>query len=196
MIETPSSTSGANQSRLELAVAAAAAERANKPRWLIVLGAMLLVGTTIFALVAANTRLTATNKVSDEWARTQRVLELKLALQKEVANLAAKGMVNDGLTNAKIEKLARDNQLTLKDIVSDSPQTPMANLGLRQHQYNARAANQSPESILRWLIATQESPELPGLEINRLVFRPGTGTAENTPGWNVEVYFNRWEKFP
>ena len=194
MMDAPTTTSPSDDARLELAVAAAAAERANKPRWVIVLGTLLLIVAVIFALASYSTRAAALGKAADEWKATEEVRKLKDALDVESAKLDARGTAQNPRVSAQIEALASAMGVVIAGNVGDSTMAAMSQLHLQQHQYNARTMNQDPENIFRWLIATQTSPEMAGLEITRLVFRPGGATATNTPGWNVDVQFSRWEK--
>ena len=193
MIDAPDTSSPADESRLELAVAAAAAERANKPRWIIALGVVLLVIACIFLLVSFSTRSGVLRRVEVERKAAGDVQSLKDQLDLESAKLAARGTAQNPRVGAQIEALAGAMGVVLSGPIGDSTSAAMSQLRMQQHEYNARTQNQDPENVFRWLIATQTSPEMAGLEINRLVFRPGGATAANTPGWNVDVRFSRWE---
>jgi hypothetical protein len=194
MIDAPSPSSSSSDARLELAVAAAASERANKPRWLIALGVALLAVTLIYALFAYNARAAILSKVKDERRSTDKIIGLKAQLDLENEKLAQRGTAPNPRMGQQIEQLAAAMNVVLAGPVSDSSNAAMTQLGLQQHTYNARCNNQDAGDVLKWLMAAMSALEMPGLEITRLVFRPGGPTSTNTPGWNVDITFSRWEK--
>jgi uncharacterized protein YlxW (UPF0749 family) len=194
MLDQPTSSSATEEARLELAVAAAATERANKPRWIIVLGAVLLAVTTVFTLVQASARGAQLSKVKLERSATQKVEDLKAEIDAEAAKLASRGTAANPRMGQEIEAYAVGAGVLLAGPVVDSTLAAQNSIGMQQHKYTARAMNQDPLSILNWLNNTQTSAERTGLEIIRLRLTPGAGTSSNTPGWNVDVEFSRWER--
>ncbi len=193
MIDAPATSSPTDDARLELAMAAANAERANKPRWIIVLGSLLLIASTIFALASFSTLAGAKGQAEKDWKGTRAVQDMKDRLDAESAKLAARGTARNDRVGAQIEAAASAMGVVISGSVGDSTMAAASQLKMQQRQYTAHTLNQDPENIFRWLIATQTSPEMAGLEISRLVFRPGGPTSNNTPGWNVDVQFSRWE---
>ncbi len=189
-----SSSSAASDARLELAVAAAASERANKPRWIIVLGVALLLVALIYAFITFNSRAAVLSKVKDERKATGRIVDLKIKLDEENEKLAQRGTSPNPRMGQQIEQLASAMNVVLAGPVSDSTSAAMTQLGLQQHTYSARCINQDAGDVFKWLMAAMGAEQMPGLEITRLVFRPGGPTAANTPGWNVDITFSRWEK--
>lgn len=193
MMDAPTPTTPSDESRLELTMAAAASERANRPRWIIVLGVLLLIVAGIFASVSFSTLAVAQKRASDDWKAAEDVRAMKDRLDAESAKLAARATAQNNRVVAQIEALAGAMGVTFAGQMGESEMAAMTQLHMKQRQYNVRTQNQDVENIFRWLIATQTSPEMAGLEITRLVFRPGGPTASNTPGWNVDVQFSRWE---
>ncbi len=194
MIDAPTASSAAQDARLELAVAAAASERASKPRWLIALGVALLAVALIYTFFTYNARAAILSKVKDERKATARIVDLKNLLDQENEKLALRGTARNDRMGQQIEQLASAMNVVLAGPVSDSASAAMTQLGLQQHTYSARCINQDAGDVLKWLMAAMGALEMPGLEINRLVFRPGGATAASTPGWNVDITFSRWEK--
>jgi hypothetical protein len=194
MVDPATSPSAAEESRLELAVAAADAERANRPRWVIFLGVFLLVVAVIFTLTQVTARTAALAQVYYERDKTSKVEKLKDELDRENARLNARGTAADARMGAKLEATAVRAGVLLASPVTDSSAAPMASVGMKQITYRARAVNADPLSILNWLRIIQEDPETSGLELLEVKLTPGAGTPTNTPGWNVDVQFTRWEK--
>ena len=142
--------------------------------------------------MALQSRRTVLGQVAVQRAYTKKIVDLKQKLEAESAKLSARGATANTHIGADLEKLASTMEVTLAPPILDNMDTSQA--GMKRHTYTANANNQDPERILRWLVATQTTPTFTGLEIMRLVLRPGGATTENTPGWNVSVTFARWEK--
>lgn len=195
MIDPTTPSSPGDDARLELSLAASSNERANRPVWAIALGVVLLVIAIIYSLWAVSARAKVLLQVSSERAKVERLLKLKSTLDAESAKLSARASPPDPRTGQHLEALATAAGITPPPTVTDQP--PIGSSGataLAQHTYTARVQNEDPQQILNWLVSTQSSPQTQGLEISRLVLRPGAATSEGTPGWNAEVNFIRWEK--
>lgn len=190
----PISSTAAGDARLELSVAAAASERANKPRWIILLGVVLLIVALIYCFITYNSRAAVISKVQFERKATAKITGLKILLDEENEKLAQRGTAPNPRMGQLIEQLASAMNVVLAGPVGDSSSTAMTQLGLQQHTYTARCINQDAGDVFKWLMATMTANEMPGLEIIRLAFHPGGPTAANTPGWNVDITFSRWEK--
>lgn len=194
MIDQPQASGAADEAKLELSMAAAAAERANKPRWIVVLGSLVLAATVIFALVSWQSRASVVSKVRTEQDKTRKILELKNQFDGETARLNARGTAPDPRMGQHIERLAASHGITLTPPqVQDSTANVMSQIRMQQHKYNAKAINQEPRAVLEWLRTVLTSSDTASLEITRLVIRPGAATPSGQPGWNIDVDFNRWE---
>lgn len=186
------------QARLELSVAAAAAERANRPRVLVYLGVLLVV----VALVALVMGLSARTK---ETLRLGRAREAAISLEKQKAELDAlaaqvnsRGLAPDPRMAAALEALATVGaRLQLQGGISDSTDG-IGNLpgGMVRKVYTARVApGQDPASIMEWLVASQDPENFKWLEISQLRFSPANAAGKGAMGgMNVEVKFSRYEK--
>jgi hypothetical protein len=193
MLDSATSPSAAEESRLELAVAAADAERANRPRWIVALGIVLLAIAIVFTLFQVSSRTAELIRVQVERDRTAKVENLKADLDRENARLVARGTKPDPRMGAKIEATAVRAGVLLASPVTDSAAAGLASVGMKQVTYRAHAVNQDPLSILNWLRIAQEEPDTAGLELLEVKLTPGAGTPTNSPGWNVDVQFTRWE---
>jgi type II secretory pathway component PulM len=196
MIEPTSTPTNNSESRLELTLAAAEAERANRPRWIIVLGVVLLAVAIIYTLTQASARATMFGKIEGERSATRKVQDLRNAIDTETTNLARRGTAPDARVGQKIEDFARFAQITLAGAVTDQTRTGGGVPGMQQHVYTARAMNQEPDAVLSWLNSIRTSYESSGLEITRLRLAPGAATAGGTAGWNVDLELARWERKP
>ncbi len=194
MIPPTTSPSASAEQRLELAVAAAEAERANRPRWIIVLGAVLLVAAAIYTITQASARSTMFGKIDGERAATKKVLDLRAAIESETLALSRRGTSPDPFAGQKIEGYAVQSGVTLAGAVTDQTRAANSQIGMQQHAYTAKAMNQDPLAVFNWLNTIRANYESTGLEITRLRFSPGGATAAGTAGWNVDLELARWEK--
>jgi hypothetical protein len=199
----------ADQARLDAAMAASAAERANRPRGLIVAGAVLLVLSVGYLLYTLTQRGAAQASVFSAQRSLDEIQRLAGLIDAESAAMAARGTAPDNAMVSKLEGLVMQAGLNpAGSTISEEPSGPVGQTGMRQRKYKARYTNQDPAAILRWLELTQSSPLTAGLEITRLRLTPaGPGpTAPGLPGavtnpgpadkagWNIDVDFARWEK--
>jgi hypothetical protein len=193
---TPSSGSStsASDARLELTVAAAAAERANRPRWIILLGCALLLISVIYALTQLSARATMFGKIAGERAQTRKVLDLKNSIESETLALAKRGTTPDPRAGGKVEGYALQTGVTLSGAVTDTTRSANSAINMQQHVYTAKAINQEPLAVLNWLNTIQSQYETTGLEMTRLRLTPGGATTSGTAGWNVDLELARWEK--
>lgn len=179
--------SAAESARLELGVAASAAARKNRPRVLVFLAILVLIGAAIYALVQFRARSAALADLETKRSRLLKIQQLSEEIDRLKKRESARGLDPDPRVASKLEMLAAGVNFTLIGPVSDSDAGSAS--GLVQRKYTARAQNQDPAAMLRWLLATQ-GPETPGLEIARVSLRPGGGEGS----YNADIDFTRWEK--
>lgn len=188
------STAAAEQNRLELSVAAAAAERSNRPRHFVVISIICLIAASVALIMAVSARATAASRVAEQRTLTAALDDVINNITTLNDSIASRGTDPDPRVGQKIEALATAADLKLVGGVSDSENTSLAQTGLVQRQYTAKAANQDPLAILNFITSTQTSDQTPGLEIFRLSLRPGAPTDAGTVGWNADMVFTRWER--
>lgn len=182
----------AEAARTELGIAASVSERKNKPKVLVVLALLLLLGAGIYAATQFQARGEALAKLNERRERTEAIRRLVGEIETLKKKETARGLDPDPRVAAKLETLAEGVGFKLSGPVSDAES--MSTGVMVQKKYSARAANQDPVALLRWLQATQ-SGETPGLEIARLSVRPGAGGGGGGEGaYNVDIDFTRWEK--
>ncbi|MBY0310751.1 MAG: hypothetical protein K2W85_01635, partial [Phycisphaerales bacterium] len=162
------------EARMELSMAASAAERANQPRWIVYLGVLLLIASCIFALWAWSQRSTALAQAERERLKTKRLVDLRNQLEVESSKLASRATIPDPRTGQHIEQLASTAGISTPPTVTDQLLGGASVGGMVQRKYTARLNSEDPLNVLNWLASTQTSPLTPGLEITRLVLRPGT----------------------
>lgn len=181
--------------RDELVAAAASAQRANRPRYMVYIGALALVVAACFALW----RLWERQQLS---ADLDRATALNRQIAQKVGELTAVQSIEDVLGGAKqleadarmlgkLSQLAKDAGLTVNQEAEsdDSRQTPR---GISRKMYTFSLANQPAEPVLAWL--RKVGTEHPGVQVRRFELRPDQGTPEGKPAWRVDVVFTRWER--
>lgn len=189
---------GTGSARLELAMAAAGRERANRPRVLVVLALVLLAATLIYAITGLSARASAQARVARAVRNATEIRTLVAEYQASSSVSSAARFVPDPLYAAKLERLAEGSGLILTGTVSsnDAPTTtPVPGLVKKTHRVEAN--NADPAVILAWLLTTQDAAQYPGLEISNLLLSPaGSGGAEAQfeGGWRMVVDFVRWER--
>lgn len=182
-------TAAANESaRLELGMAAAAASRRNRPKGLIVVTTLLLVGACVYALVQARARSAAIRDLEARRTRLGQIEQLGQELEQMKTRQAIRGLEADPYTASKLETMAAAANFKLTGPVSDSDAGGGVT-GLVQRKYSARAQNQNPVALLTWLQMTQGT-DIPQLEIARVSIRPGSAEG----AYNADIDFTRWEK--
>jgi hypothetical protein len=196
-MDTSIPNSVVEQARLELSIAAAAAERANRPRALVWLAALLVAGASVALVMALSAR-------TKESLRLGKARDAALSLEKQKAELDAltaqvrsRGLEPDPRMAATLEAMATVGGLQLQGGISDTADG-MGNLpgGMMRKVYTARVApGQDPAAIMNWLSATQDPQMIKWLEISQLRFSPANAAGKGAlGGMNVEVKFSRYEK--
>jgi type II secretory pathway component PulM len=181
------------EEQIELAASAARAERAARPRHLLVLAGLLLVAALI-ALIVSSTRLTA--------ARSSLKFQMQLAdsMSEEVASLeqlraaaaTASDAGNDELLTirSKISQAAtaagipNTQNLTPENDARANPQRPGVNSVQRLFKYTVQCEELPP--LLDWM--NRAPTQVPGLEVYQVKLTP------RPTDWQLQVTFSRWER--
>ncbi len=189
-----------DSARMELAMAAANAERANRPRGLVLLAAALLVGAAAYAVSGWMSRSATLAKVESERAKTRQVLAVVAKVQALRDKQATRGLAADPRVGKAIEELAAAAGVKADSsgrslVVPESEVTGMAVPGVSQKKYAAKVTGQDPKGLLEWLVNVQSSSETRGVEISMVSLRPDTAPPGGSSGggWSMEVEFVRWE---
>ena len=186
------------QARLELSVAATAAERANRPRVLVWLAALLVVGASVALVMALSARTKEALRLGKARDAALSIERQKAELDALTAQVRSRGLEPDPRMAATLEALANVGAgLQLQGGISDTTDG-MGNLpgGMMRKTYTARVApGQDPAAIMNWLAETQNPETLKWLEISQLKFSPANAAGKGAMGgMNVEVKFSRYEK--
>jgi hypothetical protein len=188
------SPSDAEQARLELTMAAAGAERANRPRGLLYLSLVLLAAAGIYALMGLSARSAAISKVAAARRSADEVIQMTNDLKTLQATLEARGVEYNPNVPNLLEQLAQEHRAEPASVVTEQT-SGLSGPNMIQKKYPMKFVNQSPDALLGFLDATQESPQTAGVEISRIEVKPGGPDA--TTGqvlWNMDVDFTRWER--
>jgi hypothetical protein len=183
--------------RAEMTAQARAHERANRPTYLIVLGALCVLVSVVIAVWKLADRARAGAELERERDLAQRlatkVVELESAQKFEELLGGAERLKPDARMLQKISQAARDLGLTVGE-ESEREDTRSRPRGMMRREFVFTLNNQPTAPVLGWL--RKVTTELPGVQVRRLDVRPSEGTPEGKPAWKVDVTFTRWEKVP
>ncbi|MFN7021461.1 MAG: hypothetical protein ACK4WH_09060 [Phycisphaerales bacterium] len=193
-LDQPVPASVAEQARLELTLAAAGAERANRPRILIVGAWVLLAIAAIYAISGVTARSAAMSRVASARQQAAKTIQLVNEVKDLRSKLSSRGVDYNPQMAVFLDQLARDNQA--------QPVTAISEVGtgdtvatMQQRRYRASFADQDPVHLLSFLNATQESPLTAGIEITRIEVKPGTpDEVTGQVRWRLDADFARWER--
>ena len=195
---------GEDQARQELAMAAATAERSNRPKGLLAIAALLLVGAIIYAGTGVAARAATLRNVEAARKEAGDVLAITARVQGLRDKQSSRGLVADPRVGKAIEELAaaagvRADALGKALVVPESEATGLAVPGVAQKKYTARVTGQDPKALMEWLVNVQLSTDTRGVEISQITLRPdavggaGGGVGGGTGGWSMDIEFVRWE---
>ncbi len=195
MSATPGTRLG-EDARFELAAAAGAKERRNRPAWMVAAAGLVLAGVLLLALlgvsVQAQARADLRRTMEDQAAAEQMIEQFRqLSAARSDPGLTNVGEPMAGL-RTRLEELARQGgfetpPFTPNEAVKDLPN------GLKMrtlNYYNVKA--KSLGIILEWLrLATQDAgTRIPGLEVESLGLKPDTRDGS----WSMNLGLRRWER--
>jgi hypothetical protein len=177
------------EARFELAVAAGAQEKRNRPVGLVVIGCVVLAVSLVLASVALATRNSALHDrrkaLADEKAVEQMARDWQgLIAQERLAPGTGVGEKMPGLLS-RMEQLAREAG------VKTTPQNPQTKVdqksGIVVTEYTyGNVKDDSLAALLGWI---QRALEIPGMELTGLKLKA------DAKGWSLdEATFRRWER--
>lgn len=181
-----------DDARFELAMTAAARERRNRPRLLLVIALGLLGAAAVTALAALAARgraeealrnAQAQTTVVEGWVREYRELQGR---QDTTADL----FEPQPLLMTRLEELALTPEVGMQR-APQQPRTTQPNTTgpLVEHNYFYPAVRDpSLGALLRWLAAAER--EIPGLELYHL----NSLKPDASGDWIMSVTFRRWER--
>jgi hypothetical protein len=194
-----------DEARLELAMAAANAERSNRPRHLVLAAAVALLISLVYLFVAMGSRASAASKL--EHARIEIV-----NLEKVVGDVLATTQVGSSdryAPNSRVipylEKFASHVGLPPVEVKPGTENTAGPE-GFIQRAYRAVVTEQDPALLLQWVERVSHGEPLPendkdpppppavGLDISSIKLTPGRTNEDGKVLWSLDINFKRWER--
>ena len=161
----------ASVSRSELAARAAAQEQRNKPKTVLVIGALVLLAGLVYLFVGRSALADATAERRREVGSYRTVLLQKARLDAHRTGPQSGPSPFDPVENftARAESAASSVGLTPVPTLSRQDEARDNDLVIRTYQYN-RVVSRDLEALLGWV--AQVESMVPGLEITRLELSP------------------------
>lgn len=186
-------TALSDQDRLAMQRLAAAAERRNRPRWMVVLAVVVLIIAAIYAGLGVKDRAAAIRALRAAQAQ-QNTIRQQLD---ELASLSSPDQVDGGVqAYAPLGQPVTLLEQAAKRAGMEAPPLPkvrtekVGDSMSRQIYTYSELRVPSAEDVIAWAAKAQAT--IPGMEVYRLDMRPATGLS----GWKVEIQFSRLEKKP
>lgn len=192
MIERPLVLS--DDARAALTAAANGAARANRPRWLIYLGALAVVGALLFTGYNVVRNVAAQKSLSNAQSQLAEVeAEVKKikAIQAADATVGGDRTAPDSRRAGKISRIGTECGLTIASENEGDDLRGAPSKAVKRKRYDYRLNNQPAAPVFTWL--KRVTAELDGTQVNRIELSPADGN-NGQPGWNVSVTFTRWER--
>jgi hypothetical protein len=184
-----------DDSRLELSMAAMRSERRNRPRFVVVIALLVLVGAvanlawTFMARTAAATRLT---RATASLGSIQGVIGQLETMEAERTSPKYDPM--DMVV--RLQNFATQVGLPRPEVQAKDPQTTANVRGFNKRVYTTVISNADPEQILRWVAEATDGVTFPGLETDSFKLTPGSVLPNGKVGWTLDIAFRRWERKP
>jgi hypothetical protein len=183
-MSSPMGGGDAADAKFELATAAAGAERANKPKTLIVIAGALLAVAVIATGMALSSRLAAQRKLDTERGRATEMVTLAAKLKQ--LNEASAGGKRTGritLLPTTLNQAARAAGIKTDPVMRNMPDSRNGDVVRKKMEYDVR--DESLEAILRWIDSATK--QVQGLEVFSFNVKPESQV------WHAKVTFSWWE---
>jgi hypothetical protein len=187
-------SSSADDSRLELAMAAARSERRNRPRLLIVVALLILIVAAINLLWTFTQRAAAATSLSRARASLANVDGIVAELERLAEKRASPKYNAEIDLEGKLGRFAEDPRIGLPKIEVNVRSTSSNLKGFKEMVYQAVVPESDPQLLLRWV--TESLAAFPGVEIKSLRMTPGRTLENGTVAWTLDISFRRWERTP
>ncbi len=181
--------------RMELASAASNTERRNRPRGLIVLGALALLGAIGFLAYGVMARASAAearDAQAGQLSAIQTEVERLLSLKERQRQLDLRLAPDSGI-KSQLESLAEG--AGMKPIVVTETTEGSAASGVGRRKYTILLEDQPAQGVLQWLSG---SAAISGLSVTSIDLSPDLSAPEGTPEgsrlWRGTVAFSRYER--
>lgn len=178
------------EDRLEIARAAALAERRNRPRALVALSAALLVLAGGSVALGLGARRTASGTLENE-RRTLGEVRAKVARLEALERAAPEARTPAGAPIpdliSRVERAAQRAGVTQGPLTPNERSEPRGAYTLKLYGYEV--TDRSIDALLEWTRGSCAA--VPGLEVYSLKLSPVPNA-----GWSMSVQYSRWEARP
>lgn len=190
---TPASPASlAGEARLGMAMNAARAERANRPTYLLVGAAVLLLVSTAALLWSWKAKASAESQLELELGLGQQFVDAAKQLHGLDAAPKSGPRANDPIAdmNSRMQAaatragIAKDT--TSKLIAAPGRDNTRSGNAVRKRFQYTNVREPTLEPLINWLTTAVE--EVPGLKVYSLTVKP------DPTGWIMNVTFTRWER--
>jgi hypothetical protein len=186
------------QLEMQLAGAANAAERANRPRTLVIVAGLIAGGALLFTSLIAwqiGSRRTQLASALATQAAVERYAEQARELRETSPNLADLFPVDLAMAD-KIQQIAREvwrgepNVATVQTVRYSSAGIRLNDVPVRNANVSSTVRLTDLERVLRFMETVEEAPELEGTFVSSLRLTPAPGGQD---GWSGSIDFRRYE---
>jgi len=183
-----------DEALMGLSAAAAAADRANQPRWMIIAALVILAITALYAILGVSSRAAAATEQRRAQGEYNRILDAATRLDAAIATRDSAASTPSNVP-VVLESLAQQSRPPLAVQISSSTVARRVLGRIGRMQYDARITEQDPEAIFAWLndALSGERDALKGLRIDSLEITPGRSEVEGPGRWNATINFYRWQ---
>jgi hypothetical protein len=176
--------------RYDLAMVAAASERRNRPKNLIVVPLLLFVIASIMLIYGIFTLESGRVKLQSQESRVNKLVNNVVILKELEQTGDAPGV--EGILDPITDFLTRAETYATDAGLGKAPALPATRRDrfpgfVRVRQVYTNVVDPSLPALLQWVKITQD--EIPGLFVYSLALKPA-----GDRGWTLDVTFARWER--
>lgn len=176
--------------RFELTSAAAASERRNRPKHLLLLPAALLLVAGLALVVSIYSHESSRIRIEREQARYNRLVQGVAQLQELSSEPGQQGA---GLYEPIPDLLSRMERFSTESGLARAPSIPTTRTDMRTEGAKrtlyvySTVTDPSIGALLEWV--SQCTSNVPGLFVNSITLKPA-----GSQGWTMDVTYARWER--
>lgn len=174
--------------RFAIASSASSTERVNRPRHLVLLAVLVLIGAFIYLAAALSDRASAIRAMKRQQRDAEKIIataeELAVFDERAASDPASAFGAPIPMMLSRLEELAKEAGLTQALSHRRGPGETKGGATMYRYPYEIRDPNL--ESVMLWLQKCVEG--IPGLEVQSLRIRP------EPQSWYVSVTLTRWER--
>ena len=185
----------AEEARLQLAVAGAAAERRNRPLLLVIGAVVLLLISGVYATRQLGALALARAAIGEEWDATEQIRILGEQIRKVSETGKAEVREPDTGVGEKLGRLATSAGLPSAKFSLTQGDMPDSTPKVSHKKYNVTIKDAPSQSLVQWLVQATGTNDvgLNGIEVNQIKVRPAAGPGSGV-GWDTEIVLTRLER--